>query len=85
MQAISSAGLTITAGDTEDALQVHPVENITPGLADEIKAHKVDIIKVLREDTEMERTGIIQAERQVFELAREYFGSKAIEEKNGVV
>jgi hypothetical protein len=27
-----------------------------------------------KEDEEMHRTGIIQSERQVFELAREYFG-----------
>jgi hypothetical protein len=27
------------------------------------------------EDEEMRRTGTIQAERQVFELAREYFGA----------
>ena len=28
----------------------------------------------MREDEKMRRTGIIQSERQVFELAREYFG-----------
>jgi hypothetical protein len=27
----------------------------------------------MREDEEMSRTGIIQSERQVFELAREFF------------
>jgi hypothetical protein len=27
-----------------------------------------------KEDEEMHRTGIIQSERQVFEIAREYFG-----------
>jgi hypothetical protein len=28
----------------------------------------------LREDDEIRRTGIIQSERQVFDLAREHFG-----------
>ncbi len=35
----------------------------------------------MREDEEMQRTGIIQSERQVFELAREHFG---LGEKHGV-
>ena len=30
-------------------------------------------------DEEMRRTGIIQAPRQVFDLAREYFGNDAVE------
>jgi hypothetical protein len=28
----------------------------------------------MREDEEMRRTGVIQSERQVFEMARDYFG-----------
>ena len=51
-----------------------PPAIITPELVAEIKEHKASIIKVLREDEEMEQTGVIQSERQVFELAREYFG-----------
>lgn len=80
LEAISSAGLTVTAGDAEDTLKVSPVEGITAELAAEIKAHKSGIIKVLREDEEMERTGVIQSERQVFDLARKYFG---LEEREG--
>ena len=80
LEAISSAGLTATAGDAADTLKVSPVESITPELAAEIKAHKAGIIKVLREDEEMQRTGVIQSERQVFDLARDYFG---LEEKEG--
>jgi hypothetical protein len=59
---------------TEDTLKVYPAERISPELAAAIKAHKAAIIKVMREDEEMRRTGIIQSERQVFEMAREYFG-----------
>jgi hypothetical protein len=72
--AISSAGLTLAAGKTEDTLKVYPAEHITAELAAEIKEHKAAIIQIMREDEEMRRTGIIQSERQVFELAREYFG-----------
>jgi hypothetical protein len=34
----------------------------------------------MREDEEMRRTGIIQSERQVFELAREHFGPGRVSE-----
>jgi hypothetical protein len=71
--AISRAGLTVTASKTEDTLKVYPAENITPDLAEAIKEHKADIIRIMREDEKMRRTGIFQSERQVFELARKYF------------
>ena len=41
------------------------------------RSTKADIIRIMREDEEMQRTGIIQSERQVFELAREHFGLNA--------
>jgi hypothetical protein len=69
--AISEAGLTL--GETEGTLKVYPAENISPQLAEAIKEHKAEIIRILGEDEEMRRTGIIQSERQVFELARELF------------
>ncbi len=75
LYAISSAGLMLAAGKTGDTLKVYPVENITPELAAGIKEHKAEIIKIMREDEEMRRTGIIQSERQVFDLAREHFGT----------
>jgi hypothetical protein len=71
---ISEAGLAVTASKTEDTLKVYPAERISPELAASIKVHKTAIIKVVREDEEMRRTGVIQSERQVFEMAREYFG-----------
>jgi hypothetical protein len=74
LYAISEAGLTLTASKTEDTLKVYPAENITPDLAAAIKEHKADLIRIAREDEEMRRTGIIQSERQAFELAREHFG-----------
>jgi hypothetical protein len=79
LYAISEAGLTVTAGKIEDTLKVYPAERISPELAAAIKIHKGDIIKVMREDAEMRRTGVIQSERQVFEMAREYFGLDSTE------
>ena len=73
--AASEAGLTLTASATGDTLKVYPVENITLELAAAIREHKAHIIRLLREDEGMRRTGIIQSERQVFELARESFGT----------
>lgn len=73
LHALSSAGLTFAAGKTEDTLKVYPVENITPELAAEITEHKAEIIQATREDEDMQHTGIIQSERQVFDMAREYF------------
>ena len=72
--AISEAGLTLSANKTEDALKVYPAEYITPELAEAIREHKTEILQILKEDEEMRRTGVIQSERQLFELAREHFG-----------
>ena len=80
--AISEAGLTLNVSNSEDTLKFYPAENITPELAADIKRHKADIIRIVREDEEMRRTGIIQSERQVFELAREHFG---LDRKGGAV
>jgi hypothetical protein len=41
-----------------------------------LRARKEEIIQILKADYEFERTGIIQAERQVFDLAREDFGKQ---------
>jgi TubC N-terminal docking domain len=77
---ISEAGITLTCGRTEDRLNAKPTSALTPELIEGIKEHKMEIIQIMREDEEMRRTGIIQSERQVFELAREHFG---LNEKDG--
>jgi hypothetical protein len=71
--AISEAGLTLTASKTRDTLKVYPAENLTPELAAAIKEHKVEIIKIMREDELFRETGIIKSEQQAFRLACEYF------------
>ena len=80
LYAISEAGLALTATKSEEILKAYPAKRLTPELAAAIKEHKADIIRIVREDDEMRRTGIIQCERQVFELAREFFG---MNEKEG--
>ena len=44
------------------------------GLATVLDAVEAALIRIMREDEEMRRTGIIQSEYQVFGLARQYFG-----------
>ena len=72
--AISEAGLSLTASKTDGTLKVYPAENIAPELAAAIKEYKSEIIRTTREDEVMRSTGIIQSERQVFDLAQEFFG-----------
>ena len=77
--AAAQAGLTLKAGMTEDTLKAYPAARLSAELATAIKEHKADIIRIVREDELMRRTGVIQSERQVFEMAREYFGLDSTE------
>jgi hypothetical protein len=63
-----------------EQLLYRPRNIVTPELAAAIKEHKAEILRIVREDEEMRHTGIIQSERQVFEMAQEYFG---LNEKGG--
>ena len=71
---ISEQGVTLRCGKTEDRLHYAPAGALPPELFAELKAHKQEVMRILREDEEYQRTGIIQCERQVFDLARSYFG-----------
>ena len=71
---ISEQGVTLRCGRTEDRLHYSPKEALDPELLNELRVRKQEVIRVLREDEQMRRTGIIQSERQVFDLAREHFG-----------
>ena len=77
--AVAEAGLTLKASMAEDTLRAYPAARLTPEIAAAIKEHKADIIRIVREDELMRRTGVIQSERQVFEMAREYFGLDSTE------
>src|SRR4051794_7692422 len=73
---IVERGVSLRCGWSEYRLHYHPKDAIEPELLDELRRHKMDVIRIMREDEEMRRTGIIQSERQVFDLAREYFGDQ---------
>lgn len=80
LREIYDAGLRLAAAEGEDVLQVSPASNLTPELSAAIKEHKEVLIRVALEDQRFRETGVIQSERQVFELAREHFG---LNEKGG--
>ena len=76
---IAERGITLTCGRTEDRLNAKPTSALTPELIAEIREHKLEIIRIMREDEccredrRLKETGVIQSQRQVFELAREHF------------
>ena len=72
---ISERVVALRCDRTEDRLHYSPKGALDSELLNELRVRKQEVIQVLREDVEMRRTGIIQSERQVFGLAREFFGS----------
>ena len=70
---ISEQGVTLRCGRTEDRLSYSPAGALPPELVAELKEHKQEVMRILRQDDEYRRTGIIQCERQIFDLARSYF------------
>jgi hypothetical protein len=73
---IEEHGVTLRCELSKDRLHYSPPRALPPDLVAELKARKEEVIRILREDDEFERTGIIQAERQVFDFAHEYFGKQ---------
>ena len=71
---IAEKGVTLRCGKTGDRLHYTPAGILPPNLVAELKEHKPEVIQILREDEEYRRSGIIQCKRQVFDLARSYFG-----------
>jgi hypothetical protein len=71
---LSEAGITLACGRTEDRLNAKPTSALTPELIEEIRQYKMQIIQNMREDEGMRHIGIVQSERHVLELAREYLG-----------
>ena len=70
---IAEQGVTLRCGQTEDCLHYMPAGTLPANLVAELKEHKPEVIQILRDDEEYQRTGIIQCERQVFDLARDYY------------
>jgi hypothetical protein len=74
---IAEQGATLRCGRTEDCLHYTPPGALPLELVGELKARKQEVIRILRKDEEFRRTGLIQSERQVFDLARNYFRKDA--------
>jgi TubC N-terminal docking domain len=71
---VAEHGAELRPGGGGGSLQFSPPGALPPELVGQLKEHKAEILQILKEDEEFRRTGIIQSERQVFELAREHFG-----------
>ncbi len=74
LDAVEAAGVTLTYSPEGDRLTARPTASVTPEIVEALRERRAEIVEALREDEEMRRTGIVQSERQVFDLAREYFG-----------
>ena len=71
---VSKHGASLRCGRTEDRLSYSPGGALPLELIAELKDHKQEIIQILREDEKLRHTGVIQSEREVFDLAQEFFG-----------
>jgi hypothetical protein len=70
---IYEAGIVLSYFPEGDRLNAKPTAALTPELVNHIREHRTEIIRIMQ-DEEMRRTGIIQSEYQVFDLARGYIG-----------
>jgi len=68
---IAEHGVSLRCGRIENRLHYSPAGALPPDLVGELKERKTEIIQILIEDEELERTGVIQSERQAFDLARD--------------
>jgi len=73
---VAEHGVALRCGRNEDRLHYLPAGALPPDLVAELKEDKLEVIQILREDDEYRRTGVIQSEHQVFELARVRFGER---------
>ena len=71
---VESAGVVLTYLSEEDRLIAKPTASVTPEIVEVLRERRAEVIGALREDEELRRTGIIQSERQVFDIARQHFG-----------
>ena len=79
---VARRGITLRCRRIEDLLRASPKSRLTPELVVSLKEHKLEIIEIMREDERLRETGILQSERQVFDLARDYFREKPRRERS---
>ena len=80
---VAAAGVTLTYSAEGDRLVARPTASVTPEMVEALRERRAEVVNALREDEEMRRTGIVQSERQVFDLAREYFGGGVRDDHRG--
>ena len=70
---IAEHGVRLRCDRTEDRLHYASAGALPPELVAKLKERKQELIRILREDEELRRTGKVQSVSQVFDLARNYF------------
>jgi hypothetical protein len=70
---VAEQGVTLRCAQNEDRLHYTPAGVLPSNLVAQLKEHKLEVLRILREDEEYRRAGVIQCERQAFDLARSYF------------
>ena len=65
------AGYDLEVWQDRGPSALHASMGFAPNLVAELKEHNPEVIQMLREDKEYRRTGIIQCERRVFDLAQD--------------
>ncbi len=80
---VARRGITLRCGREEDRLHASPRSAVTPELLEELKDHKAEIIKAMREDEELRRTNILQSERQVYDEFAARMQARELEKGEG--
>jgi hypothetical protein len=62
---IAEHGVSLRCGRAADRLHYAPAGALPPELVAKLKERKQELIRILREDEELRRTGKIQSERQI--------------------
>jgi hypothetical protein len=62
---IAEHGVSLRCGRTEDRLHYAPAGTLPPELVGEFKERKQELIRILREDEVLRRTGKVQSEHQI--------------------
>lgn len=68
---LERCGVWLRYSPSEDRLYHSPASRVSPELAERIRANRDALVRMLIEDEELRRTGVLQSERQVFEEFRD--------------
>jgi hypothetical protein len=68
---LERCGVWLRYSPSEDKLYHSPVSRVSSALAERICANRDALVRMLIEDEDLRRTGVLQSERQVFEEFRD--------------